>query len=322
MQAWNTLGPSEASELTLKTHTAVPEKVEGVSLSSPTCGLKGALYSCEVEFSWNGKGKLANGSPIQGYRVWVQRVPPDGGETNLFTTTVGIENSTILTELQPVRWYRFIVAAINEVGIGERSEPSDWLLTPGSPPNVTPKPMVHPGEGYLQQDRLVLTWQQPETNGAALYGYKIQMVQGNMSCMTHEVKAEPSIYGVVGAYYQGSVTGDRSKQPDLVQTLKELSFNTTQIPEGFNEDFTLVMSGWLYVPEADDYVFILRTCDQTELDVDNREIVQAQPEKPEDAALMVRRSDVLTLATGFHQIKINHFTRKRLLYKCCLVFST
>ena len=70
----------------------------------------------------------ANGAPITGYRVTAQK----GALANFITlaeNTESTEPSVVLDILQPMTAYRFRVAAINAVGVGETSPSSDMTTT-------------------------------------------------------------------------------------------------------------------------------------------------------------------------------------------------
>lgn len=319
VQAWNALGPSLFSEISLKTHVSVPEKLDGLLVSKTECSPHEFLYRCTAQLSWNGVGELANGSPVKGYRVWVQTVPPDGGETVLWNTTAGPGNSTTLQGLHPMHWYRFIVATINAVGIGVRSDPSDWLLTPGTPTNPVSKPIAHPGAGFIQHNRLVIRWQQPETNGAGLFGYQIQMLEGKAKCVTHDSRSHPSKQALLARYYKVSdkaaisnnpFNAPLSGKPVVTRPEPELRLSDTQFPEQLTS-FRLELVGWLYVAQTDGYSFLLHSCGHSELKLDNKLVAHITRDDPNLTTALHSRTKRLRLSTGFHKVTVNYIQHKR-----------
>lgn len=125
------------------------------------------------------------GSPVESYNLQISPAPPSGvtektGVTGNSLTWEGLENGTS---------YQVRVQAVNRAP--EPSTWSGWSLdeVPAGPPLQPEAPTTAELEPVGERAQMQVNWKAPNNNGAAIDGYRIQVLRGGSTVDTISVAA-------------------------------------------------------------------------------------------------------------------------------------
>ena len=156
--AINAVGPGPASD---PSNAVTPATVPG----APT-GVSATAGNLSAQVTWT--APASNGSPLTGYTV-----TPYDGTTALTPRTAGSGATSLnVTGLTNGTAYTFRVVAINAVGPGPASDPSN-AVTPATVPGAPTGVSATAGNLSAQ-----VTWTAPASNGSPLTGYTVTPYDG------------------------------------------------------------------------------------------------------------------------------------------------
>ncbi|RXG58556.1 Protein sidekick [Armadillidium vulgare] len=119
-------------------------------------------------------------SPVTRFIVFKREVPPSGIENDLglnwvvaLTNVSALSSSVVISDLRPSTGYQFKVAAVNDVGEGPPSEPSEILVLPQEAPSGPPQGLVGSSRSNSE---IMIQWEQPleEDINGILKGYMVR----------------------------------------------------------------------------------------------------------------------------------------------------
>ncbi|XP_054706957.1 protein sidekick-like [Uloborus diversus] len=156
-------------------------RLDVIELPHPPNNVKATLQNTfpkAVNVSWS---KAFDGnSPITNYIVQMRIVPSTDAEMEYLLPWVtakanisGNQRHVMLTNLKPASSYEFRVSAINGVGEGNPSAPTEVIHLPSEPPSGPPQGVVG---GARSSTSIMLQWQNPaeDDRNGNLFGYVIR----------------------------------------------------------------------------------------------------------------------------------------------------
>lgn len=144
---------------------------------APTDVVAAAVSTTEATLKWAAPAN-DGGSPVTNYRV---EESVEGGAWSALADTSDALTTYDIPDLTPGATYRFRVAAINAVGVGDFSEPSPsitmpTLTAPGAVRDFTRGSFVKDGRTY----RVTVRWKAPlDDGGAPVTGYVARIGRGS-----------------------------------------------------------------------------------------------------------------------------------------------
>ncbi len=173
--ATNSVGTSDSSPVS---DTARPD-VRPETPAPPQL----AFGDRKLDVSWT--APRTEGSPVQSYTLEISPAPPSGvvqktGVTGTSLTWDGLENGAS---------YRVRVRAVNLA-----PEPSSWsqwsqAMVPAAPPAAAGAPTTERIDSVGSQTQMRVNWNAPASNGDAISGYELRVLQGSNVVRTIPVAA-------------------------------------------------------------------------------------------------------------------------------------
>ena len=162
--------------LTYATCQACPITVPGAPTSvSATAG------NAQATVSWSPPSSNG-GSPITSYNIYVYNITLGGSPTEI----MGVTSPTTITGLINGDEYDFQVSAVNTIGEGSQSAPSNMVIpssVPDAPTNVT---------AVAGNAQATVSWIAPNNEGSSITGYTIYIYNITTSTAAGSVSASSS----------------------------------------------------------------------------------------------------------------------------------